>query len=390
VAISYRQRLDDSEAVIVNAVVELFAISEAATTALEGLHKEELRQQLAQLEKACNEAKRAWSGSSLGYHADTYWEGLALNSNVGQFNPEWGLMDRWPTHQPAAGWRVMDPQAVRKLILARAGDPDIGNIDGVVSAAQEAFRDLKESALSLLISISDQTDGFIKRKLDEIEKLSVVSQEKIAISAVRSHGVMTRDSRALAQGGRVAAHQRLAAVYLSATVTTNALKGIKKCSQEAALHLERAEQRRRKMPANGSTVFIGHGGSLVWLQLKDFLKDTLHLDVDEFNSVSTAGIPTVTRLEEMLAAARFAFLIMTAEDEQKNGSVTARQNVVHEAGLFQGRLGFNKAIILLEEQCQDFSNIRGLTHIPFPQGNVKAAFEDVRRVLAREGVISAD
>jgi predicted nucleotide-binding protein len=106
--------------------------------------------------------------------------------------------------------------------------------------------------------------------------------------------------------------------------------------------------------------------------------------------VSPAGIPTVTRLEEMLVTAKFAFLIMTADDEQKDGSFTALQNVVHEAELFQGRLGFNKAIILLEEKCQDFSNIRGLTDIPFPEENIKAAFEDVRRVFAREGVISGD
>jgi predicted nucleotide-binding protein len=177
---------------------------------------------------------------------------------------------------------------------------------------------------------------------------------------------------------------------IASRTSTNALKGIKKASHEAALHVELAEQRQHKMPANGGTVFIGHGRALVWLQLKDFLKDTLHLDVDEFNSVSTAGVPTVTRLQEMLEAAKFAFLLMTAEDEQPDGSLNARQNVVHEAGLFQGRLGFNKAIVLIEEHCQDFSNIRGLTYISFPKGNVKAAFEDVRRVLAREGVISVD
>jgi predicted nucleotide-binding protein len=35
-------------------------------------------------------------------------------------------------------------------------------------------------------------------------------------------------------------------------------------------------------------------------------------------------------------------------------------NVVHEAGLFQGRLGFTRAIIMLEEGCEEFSNIEGL------------------------------
>ena len=65
----------------------------------------------------------------------------------------------------------------------------------------------------------------------------------------------------------------------------------------------------------------------------------------------------------------------------------ARMNVVHEAGLFQGRLGFKKAIILLEEGCEEFSNIEGLGHIPFPPGHISSAFEQVRRVLERESII---
>jgi predicted nucleotide-binding protein len=51
----------------------------------------------------------------------------------------------------------------------------------------------------------------------------------------------------------------------------------------------------------------------------------------------------------------------------EDGKLHARLNVIHEAGLFQGRLGFNKAIILLEEGCEEFSNIHGLGHIPFPK-----------------------
>jgi len=51
----------------------------------------------------------------------------------------------------------------------------------------------------------------------------------------------------------------------------------------------------------------------------------------------------------MLDAAAFAFLILTAEDEQADGRLYARMNVVHEAGLFQGRLGFARAIVLLED-----------------------------------------
>ena len=90
----------------------------------------------------------------------------------------------------------------------------------------------------------------------------------------------------------------------------------------------------------------------------------------------------------MLDVSTFAFLVMTAEDERADATLHARVNVVHEAGLFQGRLGTRRAIILLEDGCQQFSNIHGLTHIPFPKGKVSAVFEDVRRVLEREKLLN--
>lgn len=139
----------------------------------------------------------------------------------------------------------------------------------------------------------------------------------------------------------------------------------------------------------GEFIFIGHGQSLLWLVLKDFIKDTLQLKPDEFNyRESVAGYATVERLDAMLAQAGFAFLIMTAEDEHLDSTMHARENVIHEIGLFQGRLGRKRAIILLEQGCAEFSNIVGLSQIRFPKGNIRAAFEDIRRVLAREGFIA--
>ena len=142
------------------------------------------------------------------------------------------------------------------------------------------------------------------------------------------------------------------------------------------------------MSTSGNKVFIGHGGSKVWRDLKDFLQDRLRLDYDEFNREPAAGLSTKERLVAMLNSVSFAFLVLTAEDETAEGVKQARQNVVHEVGLFQGRLGFERAIILLEDGCAEFSNIVGVTQIRFPKGDILAKSEEVRRVLEREGIIS--
>lgn len=135
-------------------------------------------------------------------------------------------------------------------------------------------------------------------------------------------------------------------------------------------------------------IFIGHGRSHVWRQLQDFLERRLGFVVNEFNREPIAGISTSERLMGLLNESSFAFLVLTAEDTQLDESVRARENVVHETGLFQGRLGFNRAIVLLEEGCAEFSNIRGLTHIQFPRNDLEPAFEKIRGVLEREGLLN--
>ena len=144
--------------------------------------------------------------------------------------------------------------------------------------------------------------------------------------------------------------------------------------------------RRALAGPEGHRIFIGHGRSPIWRELKDFLQDRLSLPWEEFNRESVSGIATAERIEHMLNVSTFAFLIMSAEDEHTDQTRHARANVIHEVGLFQGRLGMRRAIILLEEGCQQFSNVHGLTNISFPPGRIGAAFEDVRRVLEREGL----
>ncbi len=144
----------------------------------------------------------------------------------------------------------------------------------------------------------------------------------------------------------------------------------------------------RKPRSTPSSVFIGHGRHKDWEKIRDHLV-TLGLPVEEFNAFPTAGITTVQRLTQMLSKACLAILVMTAEDIQVDGKTNARQNVVHEIGLFQGRLGFEKSIIVKEHGATEFSNIGGLTYIPYKKGKIEETFRDIEHVLVRERVIES-
>jgi predicted nucleotide-binding protein len=143
----------------------------------------------------------------------------------------------------------------------------------------------------------------------------------------------------------------------------------------------------KKLPAPPPpkpTVFIGHGRDLQWRNLKDHLQDKHGYDIEAYEIGARAGHAVRDILQDMLTRSSFAILVMTGEDETRDGKLRARQNVIHEAGLFQGRLGFNRAIVLLEEGTEEFSNIEGIEQIRFTKGNIKETFGEILAVLRRE------
>nr|MDT0665032.1 nucleotide-binding protein [Micromonospora sp. DSM 115978] len=128
-------------------------------------------------------------------------------------------------------------------------------------------------------------------------------------------------------------------------------------------------------------IFIGHGRDPAWRDLKDHLIDKHHYSVQAYESGARAGHTIRDILGSMLNRSSFAVLVLTKEDDMKDGSSRARQNVVHEAGLFQGRLGFHRAIVLLEDGVEPFSNLDGVQYIGFTRNHISGTFGEVLAVL---------
>jgi predicted nucleotide-binding protein len=148
--------------------------------------------------------------------------------------------------------------------------------------------------------------------------------------------------------------------------------------QQALLpdHTEQEEE------AEEPIIFLGHGTSPVWKELRDHLRDKQSLQIEAYDIGARAGHTIRDILEAMLDQSSIAFLLMTADDKTVTGELHPRLNVVHEAGLFQGRLGFHRAIVILENGVTEFSNIHGVEQLRFT--NIREIFGDVMATIRRE------
>lgn len=341
---------------------------------------------------AIGQVERAWSGSWIGYHARVYTRDLRPTRPGESFDSEWGMYDGL-SNTTRGEWAEYDHNALVKHIseVAETSDDDWKRLEAVAAAAAEVFEAVQADILPTLDAVlAAHDDESIRKARADIAKLKSHHSRHDFALVLAPRQYASRDSRAMNAGLQVAPHLQVQARLAEQFSYGNQVAELAKQIRYVATYLQKRHKMKGKTVARtDGKIFIGHGGSAVWRDLKDFIQDRLRLGWEEFNREPTAGKSTKERLEEMLDASSFAFLVMTAEDETADGKMQARANVIHEVGLFQGRLGFERAIVLLEEDCEEFSNITGITQIRFPRGNVKAQFEEIRRVLEREGILRA-
>ncbi len=129
-------------------------------------------------------------------------------------------------------------------------------------------------------------------------------------------------------------------------------------------------------------VFITHGhNENAKLKIKDYVRTRLnHEPVILGEQPGRQGLTIIEALERFSVGCGFAVILLTGDDTTTDGGQRARQNVVHEAGYFQGRLGRSKVVLLVQRGIEIPSNLSGLFYLEFTN-DVKEVFEDLRQIL---------
>jgi len=342
---------------------------------------------LNKLKETAEEVGKSWSGSWLGYQARIYYADFIPVPAGACFSIEWGFMDRF-SNETRGNWHEHEFNDVINYIHEIAGIRDVMQDENECRCIKKAVENAKIKAKSILsIFVRNRDDVLLNELTHKLEKTKFYTVNEILKSWSPKGQIMSRDMIAMGQGFKTPPHFAVQAQMVFLLSHYSVLQEFIDVLIQIISHIDRIEHNPALSNILGDKIFIGHGNSLQWMKLKDFIEQKLELSYDEFNRVPVAGVTNIARLQEMLNNAQFAFLIMTAEDEQKDGALRARMNVIHEVGLFQGKLGFSHAIVVLEDGCEEFSNIEGLGQIRFTKGKIQSCFEEVREVLLHHKII---
>ncbi|HEX8412248.1 MAG TPA: TIR domain-containing protein [Thermoanaerobaculia bacterium] len=369
-------------------VDELNGLAAECDRVVQIVNQDPLSGMIDRLDRALGHIQESSSNSWIGYQSRVYYRDFRRPEPGDYFSKEWGFTSVFAA-PVSANWVEVFYDDVYAEIMRLAGRPDTNELERAGKKALEIFEQNRDELVNILTILLDETrNGIFEELRGQARELKCYTESDI-IDGLAPSQFVTRDYAAADQGMMPPHHVRVVAWLSALRFPFQNLEELAKIARRAAGFVSRLQKAAPRQPQSNHCIFIGHGRDPQWKDLADFLSRRLKIPVDEFNRESAAGMTTQERLQQMLERSTFAFLVMTAEDEHVDATKHARENVIHEIGLFQQKLSLRRAIVLLEEGCRDFSNIVGIVQIRFPKGYIKAAFEDIRQVLEREGVLPA-
>jgi predicted nucleotide-binding protein len=138
-------------------------------------------------------------------------------------------------------------------------------------------------------------------------------------------------------------------------------------------------------------VILVHDGHSQRGDVRRFVEQRCGIPVHEIDAATVADTQVAALMPRLLARSSFAICLLTGGSRSSPAEISARSradhHVVHQAGILQGRYGFGRVAILVEEGCDTFSNIAGLVRLHFPVGRVSSVFLELERMLQREGLM---
>lgn len=137
--------------------------------------------------------------------------------------------------------------------------------------------------------------------------------------------------------------------------------------------------------AHPTGIFISHGTNPEWFAVQRFLEDRFDVPVHSFESAPWGGREISEAISKYLERCSLSVCVLTAEDFTKDSRRFARQNVIHEVGLFQGQHGFDSVVLLVEEGCDFVPQAAVAFTINFPHNKIHRTFYQLAEIIKSHG-----
>jgi predicted nucleotide-binding protein len=344
---------------------------------------------LDKLTDVCHRFEKAWSGSWIGYQSRVYYSHFDPAPDSARFSLEWGLTAT--TDNPTQGnWVEYTHDEVVRAISNAAGNPELTSAEAYARQATDAFREAKEAMLARLVQdLAWREDRTVRRAIENFQLVEPQNPVGIIRAQMPRDAIASNDYEATREGVSVPPHIEYLSNLLAMRDPSLRCAWLSANATEIANYLERREAPKQRSSTGRPSIFIGHGGSQTWRVLKDFLNDRLELEWQELPQTPTEGVEVAAALRGALDSATVVLIIVAVEDEYDRGERHTRERLIHQLGLFQGRLGFQRVIVLLEDGCEALSTLGGRTQIDFPRGHIEECFEELQRIFERQKIIDA-
>ena len=274
---------------------ELLEIADSLDSAAAKAAPSDVIDALNALEKAADSIGKSWSGSWLGYHATVYYDGFRPIPAGAHFSQEWGLMDTTFIKDTKGAWVEFRRDTVMEVIFRTAGNASLDRGRQLASETVTEFNKYKGQILSILTAALNTTpDSFLDDLKRETGTIAPMSADDV-IRAIHPKGdIMSRDSLALGQGLHVPPHYNVIADVEGIRSVELAVSGWLRWLESRLAPCQNSAE-KGSVGDGRTNVFIGHGSSKAWRDLKDFVHERLHLPYDEFNRLPIAGITNTFR-----------------------------------------------------------------------------------------------
>ena len=124
-----------------------------------------------------------------------------------------------------------------------------------------------------------------------------------------------------------------------------------------------AEFEEEEMVHDFDKVFIVHGHDGELKQKVARLLEKQGIEAVILSEQPNQGMTIIEKIEAYSEGVDAAICLFTPDDEMKDGTKRARENVVLETGYFIGKIGREKTIVIVADGVMNLSDLKGIVYV---------------------------